>query len=125
MKSLALYSIFSQKCPRCHTGEMFDAPTYDLKHFREMKLKCDCCGQPFHLEPMFYEGAQYVSYSLQVALFVTFFVAFRVLFDDFSVSSFVTTVALSSILLIPLTWRLSRIIWIHFFVRYKGACKPG
>ena len=88
-----------------------------------MHEKCDCCGQPYFLEPMFYEGAQYVSYAIQVAMFVSFFVAFRVLFDEFSVTGFVSTVGITSILLIPFTWRISRVIWIHFFVRYHGPCK--
>jgi hypothetical protein len=66
---------------------------------------------------MFYEGALYVSYAMQVALFITYFVAFRVLFDDFSIPAFVITIAVSSILLLPFTWRMSRTIWIHFFVK--------
>jgi len=26
--------------------------------------------------------------------------------------------------LLPVSFRLSRSIWIHFFVRYKGPCTP-
>lgn len=72
---------------------------------------------------MFYEGAQYVSYALQVALFITFFVAYRVLFDEFNLTPFIISLTIASVLTIPFNWRISRVIWIHFFVRYHGECE--
>ena len=114
----SLYSISHQKCPKCHEGELFEASMYDLKKFQRMPQSCENCKQPYFLEPMFYEGAQYVSYAIQVALFVTWFVAFNVLFDEFSLVGFILSITVTSLLLIPFNWRMSRVIWIHFFVRY-------
>lgn len=84
-----------------------------------MNLKCDDCNQPFFLEPSFYEGAMYVSYAFQVALFVTFFVAYQIVYPEAPLWVYITTVVVSSIVLIPFTYRFSRTVWIHFFVSYK------
>ena len=112
------YSILHEKCPRCHQGDMYTYGMYNLKKFQEMPKSCKKCGQPFFLEPMFYEGAQYVSYAIQVALFVSWFVAFNVLFDDFDISGLIACIMVSSIILIPFNWRISRVFLIHFFVRF-------
>jgi uncharacterized protein (DUF983 family) len=117
-KSSALYSIFNQKCPKCHQGDMYEAGMYNLRKFQRMPQSCDKCGQPFFLEPMFYEGAQYVSYAIQVALFVSWFVAFNVLFDEFMLVWFISSISVASVLMIPLNWRMSRVVWLHFFVKY-------
>ncbi|MBX2946419.1 MAG: DUF983 domain-containing protein [Cyclobacteriaceae bacterium] len=69
-------------------------------------------------EPSFYTGAMYVSYALQVALFTTVYVALRVLFNPSTEVYIITTMALA-VLLLPVTLRLSRAIYINFFYSYK------
>lgn len=116
-KGTKLYSILHSRCPRCHQGKMFLSKPYNMKHFFEMPEKCDHCGRRFELEPSFYSGAMYVSYALQVALFTTVFVALRVLFNP-GVRVYISTTIVSAMLLFPLTMRLSRVIYLNFFVKY-------
>ncbi len=112
-----MYSILQHKCPRCHEGDLYKSGPYNLSHFSEMPERCDHCGQFFKLEPSFYTGAMYVSYALQVALLTTVFVALRVLFDPSWTTYIVTTIA-AAVLLFPVTFRLSRAIYINFFVSF-------
>jgi hypothetical protein len=88
-----------------------------------MNKTCPCCEQKFYLEPSFYVGAMYVSYALQVALFVAVIVAIKVLFPKATTSTYVITIVITVIVLTPLIFRLSRSIWIHFFVKYDKEAK--
>lgn len=81
--------------------------------------RCEHCNQNFKLEPSFYDGAMYVSYALQVALFVSVSVAFYVLYPDAEVIYKISAVIILILLLFPLVLRISRSLWIHFFVSYK------
>ncbi len=83
-----------------------------------MPDQCPSCGLYYNPEPSFFTGAMYVSYALQVALFTTVFVALRVLFNPSTEVYIITTIA-SSIILLPVTLRLSRTIYINFFYSYK------
>lgn len=117
-KGNRLYSILFQKCPECHEGDLFVDKTYS-KHFEKMPEKCSHCGLRYESEPSFFTGAMYVSYALQVALFTTVYVALRVLFDPEMEVYMITTIT-AAILLLPVTLRLSRSIYINFFFSYKG-----
>jgi uncharacterized protein (DUF983 family) len=117
-KGTRLYSILYHKCPRCHEGNLFKTRAYDLKHFTEMPTKCEHCHQRYALEPSFYSGAMYVSHALQVALLTTVYVALRVLFHPGTEVYIYSTIA-AAVVLLPVTLRLSRSIYINFFVRYQ------
>lgn len=116
-KGTKLYSILHHRCPRCHNGKLFSAAAYS-KHFSKMPEQCSSCGLHYNPEPSFYTGAMYVSYALQVALFTTVYVALRVLFNPSTEVYIITTMALA-VLLLPVTLRLSRAIYINFFYSYK------
>ncbi|MGB3467761.1 MAG: DUF983 domain-containing protein [Cyclobacteriaceae bacterium] len=115
-----LSSALSQKCPRCRKGELFYSSTYDLKRFTKMRDECPNCHQSYVLEPSFYDGAMYVSYALQVALFVSVFVAIQVLYPEAPVGWYIAGIIGLVVVLYPLIFRLARSFWIHFFVNYKG-----
>ncbi len=114
-----LGNIISHKCPKCRKGPLFTHKAYDLKHFSKMPKQCECCNQPYELEPSFYYGAMYVSYALQVALLVTVFTAYQILYPDVDVMIMIATVIGVSAILYPVIIRLSRSIWIHFFVSFS------
>jgi len=114
-----LGNIFAQKCPRCRKGPLFTHKALDFKNFTKMPERCECCEQPFELEPSFYYGAMYVSYALQVALLVTVFTAYQILYPDVDVTIMIATVIGLAAFLYPVVIRLSRSIWIHFFVRFN------
>ena len=90
---------------------------YDLKNFDKLNPRCEYCGESFEREPGFYIGAMYVSYALTVAMSVTAFVGFIVIFD-FRLEYVLAGLILAIILLLPVLFRTARIIWINIFVKY-------
>lgn len=117
-KGTRLYSILYHKCPRCNEGNLFEGSPYS-KDIAKMPEKCENCGLRYQMEPSFFTGAMYVSYALQVALFTTVYVALRVLFDP-STEVYIGTTIAAALALFPITFRLSRAIYINFFVGYRG-----
>ncbi|TRX48605.1 DUF983 domain-containing protein [Fulvivirga sp. M361] len=113
-----LQSVLAQCCPKCRKGRLFSSRPYNLKKFSKMNNTCNCCGQTFQMEPGFYDGAMYVSYAMQVALFATVSVALNVLHPNAGTAWYIGGVITLAILLSPMIFRLSRSLWIHFFVSY-------
>lgn len=118
-KGSKLYSIFKMKCPRCQEGEFFVSHSYDIKNAGNTHEHCSHCGLKYEKEPGFFQGAMYVSYALGVALFVTLWVSFNLWFPSMSTGTQVTIVAISSFLLTPYMYALSKIIWINLFTSYR------
>lgn len=122
------WSILSMRCPRCRRGDMFsNRNPWRLRKVFDMPKKCSVCGQPFELEVGFWYGTAYVSYALSIALSVASFVAWFVLIgmsthDD----RFFAWLGLNIFLLIflqPWLMRLSRVIYLNFFVKYNPNYK--
>jgi uncharacterized protein (DUF983 family) len=131
LKGTKIYSIFTMTCPRCHEGELFKNKKAYSTDMMEMNESCPNCGEDFSPEPGFYYGAAYVSYALTVALWVSLFVALTT-FDAIGLMNFsffddaILFLVLGVVLLIvlmPLVYRLSRSIWINFFVKYREDAK--
>lgn len=115
-KKSRLYSIFLNKCPRCHTGNFFVTNNpYDLKRFSQLNNNCSPCNESFRREPGFYFGATYASYGLTVCLGLTLFLT-MVWFLKIDILIFLITFLMLLVLLMPLIYRLSRLIWINVFV---------
>jgi uncharacterized protein (DUF983 family) len=113
-----LYSMLWMKCPRCHSHDLFETPTYSFRNFFGMPDNCPKCGQKFSLEVGFYFGAMYVSYGVCVAYGVALFVALTVLYPSFSLHFYMISLLITLIMLWPAIFRFSRAIWINFFVDY-------
>lgn len=121
-KGSKLYSIFRFKCPHCHEGEFFISRNpYDLAKAGDMHEACTVCGRRYAPEPGFYYGAMYVSYALGVALFVGVYLMLAVLTPDLPTWAVVTTVLVSLLVLTPLIYASSKIIWGNLFFSYKGV----
>ncbi len=125
-----LSAVCRNKCPRCRRGNMFKTNNaYALKNSRYMQMhdKCEVCGQPTEIEVGFYYGTGYVSYALCVALTVTFFTAWYILIgfalDDNRVFWCLGIDIALLILLQPLLMRLSRSLWLSWFVKYDKDWK--
>ena len=127
MKSLPNSTLFRSivlnKCPRCRTGNLFLDP--NPYHFRKMMLmpeRCLVCNHRFEEQPAFFFGTGYVSYALTVAFsIVTFLLWFKfvgISTRDSRLLYWFITNALLMLLLQPILQRLSRSIWLAFFVRY-------
>lgn len=118
-----LISILDNRCPRCRTGRIFrQSNPYRFGRIVEMNEACPACGQPTELENGFYYGTGYVSYALTVAFSLSSFVAWWVLIgfslDDNRFFWWLGTNAVLLLGLQPLIMRLSRSIWLSWFVRY-------
>lgn len=116
-------SVLTNRCPHCRQGKLFvNANPYSMNTLR-MPQHCEVCGQPFELEPGFYFGTGYVSYGLSVALsavtFITWFFTLGISVFDNSIFWWLGSNSAILILFQPLLQRLSRSLWIAFFVRYK------
>ena len=118
-KGSKLYSIINNKCPKCHVGDFY--VDKNPLHFNKMLTthkKCSNCGLKYMLEPSFYHGAMYVSYGLSVATSIASFII-CMLFGIPLLYSFIIVIS-TLIILTPFMLKLSRIIYINMFVRYKN-----
>lgn len=116
-------SILRNKCPRCRRGDLFsNRNPYDLRKSLKMPETCPVCGQVFEIEVGFYYGTGFVSYALAVAVSVASFIAWKVIIgmslDDNRLFWWLGVNAVLLVGLQPVLMRLSRAIWIYFFVRY-------
>jgi uncharacterized protein (DUF983 family) len=120
-----VYSILYNKCPHCHKGNFFNTNNaYDLRYFGVMNNRCSHCNEDFIREPGYYFGASYVSYSLTVGMGIGLYLLLEGVFKLETVSFLIAFGSLL-IALLPVFYRISRLIWINFFVHYseKAACK--
>ena len=118
-KGTKLYSILTGSCPQCHQESMYvEKNPYNLKELYHMNEKCSQCGLQYKIEPSFFYGAMYVSYALTVAIGVAAFIISKVFIGLGLIESFVAII-LSLIVLMPITARIARNIYINMFVGYK------
>lgn len=121
-KGTKLYSIFNFKCPVCHQGDFFVSNNpYNLKYTGKLKEECTHCHVVFQKETGFYFGAMYVSYALGVAIFITCYIAFNVLFPEISMALLFFSILGILTLLGPLLHALSKIIWANIFMHYQKS----
>ena len=115
-----LKSIVSGKCPSCLETDMFvEQNPYKLSTLSKMHENCTVCGQEFYLEPGFYFGAMYITYVLVSGQFMVLF-GLSYLFNlDLTIFQFMLVFLVVLLLLVPVNFRLSRLVWINFFVTYK------
>ena len=120
-----LISVLENKCPRCREGYLFkshNAYAFKKSEYIQMNEKCPVCGQVTDLEVGFYYGTSYVSYALTVAFSVATFVAWWVLIgfslNDNRIFWWLGINAVVLIALQTIFMRLSRTMWLSWFVSY-------
>jgi len=117
-KGSKLHAVFNQKCPSCGEGDMFKHGPVSLR-FADMHDNCPKCGFDFIQEPSFYFGAMYVSYAIQVAVFVAVYVILRLTVDP-GTWTYVTWMIIASFAILPWNFRWSRVGWLAMFARKKA-----
>jgi uncharacterized protein (DUF983 family) len=118
-KGSRIYSILGMKCPRCHEGDIFETKN-PYKKMSAIHKNCPHCELRYEKEMGFFFGAMYVSYMLNIALFVTCIVAYFVLLDQYISGTLLMIIyVLLTIILMPVYYRLSRTIWMNFFNSYE------
>jgi uncharacterized protein (DUF983 family) len=123
-----LSSSLGCRCPRCREGKLFQHPvSISFKKNMLMNKNCPVCGQATEIEVGFYYGTSYVSYVLTVALSVATLVAWWVIIglstDDNRFFWWMGFNAVFLLLLQPWLMRLSRSLWISWFVKYDPDWK--
>ena len=118
-KGTKLYSIINNKCPKGQEGDFFKERNLSrFKNLLTLNDTCNHCNLKYMIEPAFYYGAMFVNYALTVAIAVTSFIIAFVFLNLTLIESFMAIVIILA-LCSMYTLRLSRIIWINFFIAYQ------
>ena len=120
-KGSKLYSILTGRCPRCHQESMYaENNPYRLGSLFKMHERCSHCGTKYKMEPSFFYGAMYVSYAVGIAFAVAAFVIAFLFIGTSLINTFIAIVA-TLVVFMPVIIRLSRNIWINFFIKYDPS----
>jgi len=118
------YSIFYNKCPKCHHGMFWhkNNPYLNvLKNNKQTNSECNKCLLKYEIEPGFWFGAMYVSYAIAVAFLLIFGLILYSLFENIDMMTLVITLSFLVIIFSPINHFFSRLIWINIFVDYKNS----
>tara|TARA_B100001750_G_C15111535_1_gene400397 strand:- start:114 stop:428 length:315 start_codon:yes stop_codon:yes gene_type:complete len=97
---------------------------YKLGKIFEMNERCSHCNTKYKIEPSFFYGAMYVSYAVGVGFAVAAFVISNLIFNLGALYTFYSIVG-TLIIFMPFIMRVSRNIWINFFMHYdKSKATP-
>jgi hypothetical protein len=122
-------TVLANKCPRCREGLIYlEKNAYKkITKCTRMVEKCPVCAQPTELEVGFYYGTGYVSYALSVGVCIAscllWYVTIGFSLDD---NRFFWWMGLNAVLLLlmqPWLMRLSRTLWLSWFVKYDPDWK--
>ncbi|ANW94849.1 hypothetical protein AXE80_00415 [Wenyingzhuangia fucanilytica] len=118
-KESKLYSIINSKCPQCHEGDFFENKlSLNVLKTTATKTNCPKCNLKYMREPSFFYGAMYVGYGLSVGLAIALYIISSV-FVGLSMRQSIVTIAIGLFILAPWSLRISRVIWIHLFIKYQ------
>ena len=125
-----LLSLLSSKCTLCRRGDMFvHHNPYHLSKFMKMHDECPVCGQPMDLEPGFYYGTNMISYGLAIFIcIISFFLWWVLIGFSYNDNRFFWWIGVNAFLLIalqPPLMRISRTVWLAFFVKYSRNWAQG
>jgi uncharacterized protein (DUF983 family) len=123
-----LTAVLTNRCPRCREGKIYDVENpYKLRTCLKMKERCSVCGQPTEIEVGFYYGTGYVSYAISVLVSVfSFIIWWLIIGFSLKDTRIFWWLGFNTVLLIalqPLLMRLSRTLWLSWFVRYDPYWK--
>lgn len=126
-KPSIIWSILTMRCPRCRRGSMFKNKNpykkFSINYMLDSYTYCPVCGQKFKLEPGFWFGTSYVSYGIMVFISaITFFLWWLIIGfsgNDYLLVYWIIANAVVIFLLQPYVMRLSRLLFLGFFIRYN------
>jgi hypothetical protein len=116
------------QCPACRKDSMYENPSlYTWSKIGKTKKHCSHCNTDLQPEPGFYFGAAYVSWGLTVATWVAVLVALKTFaligWIEFAFLThpitFLITGIITSLVIFPYMFRLSRSIWSHWFIPFQ------
>lgn len=102
-----LSAVLHGRCPRCRRGRIFTG-------LLRMAHECEVCALRFEREPGYFTGAMYVSYVIALPIFVSVFLLLGRVAPTLRVEAALGLTVLLVLPFVPLVFRFSRILWIHF-----------
>jgi hypothetical protein len=79
-----------------------------------MNFQCPHCGLRLEPEPGFYQGAMYVGYAFTLILMGVISLVLYLLGNPSEITYIITVIGVM-VLLIPVNYRYSRILYLHLF----------
>ena len=120
-KGSKLYSILFNKCPKCHIGNFWTSnnPFKNMFFSNNNTCKtCKNCSLFYELETGFWYGSMYVSYAISVGVMLLFWTLTNFFYPLIDVINEILIIVIAILLVSPLNYHISRLIWINFFIRY-------
>ena len=121
-KGKKLYSIIYNCCPKCQSDKFWPKSN----PYKNILVKnggdigsCENCNLKYEIEPGFWYGAMYVSYGLTVFVAILTWLIIYVLNKEMDIFIQISIISFLIIILFPVVYFLSRLIWINFFVSYN------
>jgi uncharacterized protein (DUF983 family) len=97
-------AILAQRCPVCLQGPIFRA-------FLAMHKSCPRCGVLYEREHGYFLNSMFIGYAAGFLLLVPS--AIYLFLINVSLAFFITVIVLETLLLWPLIFRYSRVLWMH------------
>ncbi len=122
-KGSKLYSILYNRCPRCHSSSFwkYNNPYKNIINVNHQDLgRCNKCNLKFEIEPGFFFGSMYVSYAISVFMSLLIWLIFDYFFSDLELYYLIFFIALFLFILSPVTYFISRLIWINIFIHFDS-----
>mgnify|MGYP001207345688 CR=1 FL=1 len=120
-KGSKLYSIIYNCCPRCQSDKFWPKSN----PYKNILVKnggsmgyCKNCNLKYELEPGFWYGAMYVSYGLTVFIGILTWLTINFFNKEMDIFIQTTIISFLIIILSPVVYFLSRLIWINLFISY-------
>jgi len=109
--------VLNCKCPKCKKENIFsNRGNILLFKMPKMNDRCIECNYKFEKEPGFFFGSMFVSYALGAGQMIISLILFWHYLDLPPIKVFFI-IAITSILLSTINFRVSRSIWIHLFYK--------
>ena len=117
-----LYSIIYNCCPRCQSDKLWPKsnPYKNILVNNGGDIgSCKNCNLKYEIEPGFWYGAMYVSYGLTVFVAIFTWLIIYILNKEMDIFMQISIISFLIIILFPVVYFLSRLIWINLFVSYN------
>jgi uncharacterized protein (DUF983 family) len=114
-------AILDGRCPVCREGAVFKNPILSVD-FLSHNENCAVCGTHYEVEPGFFWGAMYFNYAFNIAMMAIMGIILYFGFHVQNPYAYIAAMITPILLTIPLTARLSRMLWIYTFgpFKYRG-----
>jgi uncharacterized protein (DUF983 family) len=113
-----LRTVLKQRCPECGRGFVYG-------HAMNMNTLCPACGSRFEREPGYFTGAIYIGILLALQpVLLLMYLLMRYL-PDIPLQVSALLAVLGFIPLLPLTLRLSRVMWLGIGRNFSPDQYPG